>query len=46
MWTTKTFKTADAMRQWIERHDGLVQWEEIAVNNGYGVQYRKLRKVG
>lgn len=46
MWTIKTFKTLDAMRQFIDRNGHRIQWHEIFVNNAYGIEYRKLRVIG
>jgi hypothetical protein len=43
MWNIKTFKTKQAMTEWLVRNDSKVQWVEIFVNNAYGVEYRKLR---
>lgn len=43
MWNTKTFKTKEAMTEWLNRNDNRIQWVEIFVNNAYGVEYRKLR---
>ena len=43
MWQTKTFKTQAAMEKWLARHGENVQWEEIAVNNAWGIIYRALR---
>jgi hypothetical protein len=45
MWNTKTFKTKQAMTEWLTRNDRKVQWVEIFVNNAYGVEYKKLRVV-
>lgn len=45
MWNTKTFKTKQAMTEWLARNDSKVQWVEIFVNNAYGVEYRKLRVI-
>lgn len=45
MWTTKVFKTRAKMAAWIERNGARVQFEEIAVNNAYGVIYRKLKSI-
>lgn len=45
MWQTKTFKTAEAMRHWIERNGHKYRWQEIAVNNAYGVLYCPLRRM-
>lgn len=43
MWTTKTFKTVQALNTWIEKNDHKMQWQEIAVENAWGVMYRPLR---
>jgi hypothetical protein len=45
MWETKTFKTREAMRKWVTRHGHTHQWEEIFINNGYGVECRKLQPI-
>lgn len=45
MWMTRTFKTREAFHRWIKRNGRKTQWQEIFINNGYGVEYRKLRKV-
>lgn len=55
MWKDKIFKfktmagakSAKAkLDAWLERNEGLIQWEQIFVNNAYGVTYRKLRVIG
>jgi len=33
------------MESWLANNSHNVQWEEIFVNNGYGLTYRKLRIV-
>lgn len=43
MWMTKTFKTKRAFDKWVSERSRYCQWNEIFVNNGYGVEYRKLR---
>lgn len=45
MWQTKLFKTRQAMENWLANNSHNVQWEEIFVNNGYGLTYRKLRTI-
>lgn len=45
MWETKIFKTLNAMNNWIAKHDGRVQWQQIFVNNAYGVEWRPFVKV-
>jgi hypothetical protein len=45
MWTIKIFKTKKSLNKFIEKNQHKIQWEEIFVNNGYGVEYRKLRKI-
>ena len=42
MWTAKTFRKIENYLAWKRKNDGRVQWEAIAVNNGYGVIYRPL----
>ena len=46
MWRTKTFKTSEAMTRWLAKRDGHIQWQEIFVNNAYGVKWRPLRIIG
>lgn len=45
MWMTKTFKTKAAFDAWVERNGHKMQWREIFVNNAWGVEYRKLRRI-
>jgi hypothetical protein len=45
MWTIKTFKTYESMHQWLEKNSNKIQYTELFINNGYGLEYRKLRKV-
>jgi hypothetical protein len=45
MWNTKTFKTKEAMKKWIIANDRKTQWQEIFLNNAYGVEFKPLRKV-
>ena len=42
MWQTKTFQTREAMQRFLDSHPN-IQWQEIAVNNKYGLIYRPLR---
>lgn len=45
MWNTKVFKTKESMTKWLAANDHKVQWNEIYINNAYGIEYRKLRVV-
>ena len=45
MWNIKTFTSKESMTKWIESNIDKYQITEIFVNNGYGVEYRPLRKV-
>lgn len=45
MWDTKVFKTKESMVKWLVANDHNIQWQEIFINNAYGVEFRKLRKV-
>lgn len=44
-WKVKTFKTIEARDAWLLKHDGLIQFDEIFINNAYGIEYRYLRRV-
>lgn len=43
MWQTKTFKTRPELVEWIERNYYKYQIVEIAVNNAFAVEYKKVR---
>lgn len=45
MWQTKIFKTSEAKEKWLAKNGHKIQYHEIAVNNAYGVEYKKLRRV-
>lgn len=45
MWKIVTFKTRLQFDNWVKRHENNCQWVEVFINNGYAVEYRKLRKV-
>jgi hypothetical protein len=45
MWTVKVFKTRAASDAWLAKNESRVQWQEIFVNNGYGLTYRALRVI-
>jgi len=45
MWDTKYFKTLLEAQVWMNAHKSIYQMELIFVNNGYGVEYRPLRKL-
>jgi len=45
MWNTKVFKTKESMQQWIAKNDHKTQWQEIFINNAYGVEFKLLRIV-
>lgn len=44
-WQIKTFKTLETMNAWLKKHDRQIEWQEVFINNAYGVEYRRLRKV-
>lgn len=43
MWRIKTFKTRQAMLDFIARRK--IQYTEIFLNNKYGIEYRYLRSI-
>jgi len=42
-WKIKTFRTIEAMHEFLHKNDGLIQFNEVYVNNAYAIEYRKLR---
>jgi hypothetical protein len=45
MWVTKEFKTKESMQKFIDKNNNKIQYEEIFVNNGYCIEYRKLKRI-
>jgi hypothetical protein len=45
MWTIKHFRSFAAQESWIERNNHRLQIVRLFVNNGYAVEYRKLRMI-
>ncbi len=45
MWATKRFKTSHAMANWIGANQHRFQIVPLYVNNGYAVEFKKLRRV-
>lgn len=45
MWTTKTFKTREKQLAWIEKNGRNYQIQEVFINNSYGLDVKKLRKI-
>ena len=45
MWKIKTFKSDELRNKWIADNRHKYQTEVIFINNGYAVEYKKLRKV-
>jgi len=42
VWETKTFKTNEQKKNWIEANASKYRIEEVFINNGYAVEYKKL----
>lgn len=45
MWHIKTFKTQNAMKRFITKYRHCIQWQEVFINNAYGIEYRRLRRI-
>ena len=45
MWQIKTFKTLADQELWIVRNEGRYWIVRLFVNNGFAVEYRKLRMI-
>ena len=43
MWIIKTFKTREAMENFLKKNAGKIEYTEVFINNGYAIEYRKLR---
>lgn len=46
MWQIKKFRSLAAQKDWIERHERRYQIVVLFINNGYAVEWRKLRTIG
>jgi len=44
-WKIKSFKSKEAMTDWLEEHSPHIQWHEVFVNNGHAIEYRHLRVI-
>jgi hypothetical protein len=45
MWITRQFRTKQTMEKFLEKNGHKIQWREVFINNAYGIEYRKLRRV-
>ena len=45
MWTIRKFRTKESMTKFIENNKHRIQYQEVFINNGYAIEYRKLRVV-
>ena len=45
MWQVRVFFTVEKKNEWIKKNKYRYQIEEIAVNNGFGLLVKKLRKI-
>ena len=45
MWQTKIFKTEKSRNNWIEKNKNKYRIDLIFINNGYGIEYKKLVKI-
>lgn len=45
MYILKEFKTRESMNRWIEKNKHKIQYTEVFINNGYCIEYRKLRRI-
>ena len=45
MWKNKYFRTKESMNNWLQKNKNKIQYNELFVNNAYGIEYRKLIKI-
>lgn len=44
-WEIKTFKTLESMKNFIKKIEKNYIYNEIFINNGYAIEYKKLLKI-
>jgi hypothetical protein len=45
MWKTIEFNTRDQLDDWIAQWGHRTRWNEVFINNGYGVEFMRLRSI-
>jgi len=45
MWQLRTFKTKELMQKFINKNKGKIQYQEVFINNGYAIEYKKLIRI-
>ena len=45
MWKIKTFKTNEDLQKFINKNKSKIQYSIIFINNGYGLEYKKIIKI-
>jgi hypothetical protein len=44
-WKIKTFKTFQEMQNFVNKNIDKIQYNQIFLNNEYGIEYKKLLKI-
>ena len=42
MWEIIKFKTREKMNNWISENQHKITWEEVFINNSFGLEYKPL----
>lgn len=45
MWVIRTFRNKGNMEKFIEKYQNRIQYNQIFINNGYGITYKQLRRI-
>lgn len=45
MWKIKRFHTQQALDAFIAKNEGSIAYNVIYINNGYGIEFKQLRRV-
>jgi hypothetical protein len=45
MWIIRTFKSKENMQKFIDKNRGKIQWHEVFINNGWGIEYKRLVRI-
>jgi hypothetical protein len=45
MWTFRQFRSKENMNKFLTKNAKKIQYVEIFINNGYAIEYRKLKRI-
>jgi uncharacterized protein YfbU (UPF0304 family) len=45
MWIIRTFRSKENMNKFLAKNAKKIQYVKIFINNGYAIEYRKLKRI-